>query len=84
MTTCEFCAGTIHHKALGATLRVWRTRLGIKMAWMAISMNITNTYLSQLELGKRSCWSRRLMERFCDVCEEEQTRLLGEATKGIV
>jgi len=70
--TCPFCLGTVNHKALGNTLRDWRERLGLKQAWVARAMGITNTYLCQLESGKRPSWSRQLVDAFSALCEEEE------------
>lgn len=66
---CEFCYGSVDHRALGAKLRAEREKRGLSQKEVAGGMGITPSYLSELEHGKRP-WSARLRDLFLKTVKE--------------
>lgn len=83
MTTIGICNGPVNQVELGASLRAVRLKAGLKQSWVAQAMGINNTYLCQLESGKRN-WTEKLVNSFMTVCEEVSVNpALGTPMKGI-
>lgn len=70
---CAHCMGTgfePDHEAIGKAMRTKRTKAGKAMKPIADKMGIGQSYLSELETGKKS-WNADLKKKFEDALKEE-------------
>lgn len=66
---CEHCNGTGFEpddRAIGQLMRERRMQRGITLTEMATRLQLTKSYLSDLEVGRRH-WTRTNLERYEDV-----------------
>jgi len=62
---CQRCGGTgkePDHRAIGQRMRTLRERAGMTLRRVAGAMEITPSYLCDLELGRRQ-WRKELIDR---------------------
>lgn len=60
---CEFCRGEADHKAIGLRMTLEREKMGMAQAELGREMNLSPTYICDLEHGRRN-WTPQMIERY--------------------
>ncbi len=69
----------LNAKEFGELLKILRTRKGITLVELGKMINYSNSYLSQIENGKKGIPSYNLIEKIANALNISQVKLLEEA-----
>lgn len=60
---CEFCRGEADHKAIGHRMVQEREKMGMAQSELGREMNLSATYICDLEHGRRN-WTPQMIDRY--------------------
>lgn len=60
---CPFCRGEADHKAIGHRMAQEREKMGMAQSELGLAMNLSATYICDLEKGRRN-WTPQMIDRY--------------------